>query len=223
VIKAVPAKQRDSAAQAEGSPSQPVGAERELFRLALLRQQVGDHKVASELYHKVLALNPRNAAALNNMGVILKEMGRLTEAGELLKKAIDLDPSYDKAHTNLGVVLQLEQQTQAAIEAHLRSLAINERSWESAVNLGLLFWSEGDLESAKRFFFKALGIRHEASVLHHLGVIFEQQGQRLEAIRHYRQALQKGDGLTPQLREKIQLRLRELLGGEGAKSPGTQR
>lgn len=164
-----------------------------------------------ETYRKLLTLNAKNATALNNMGVILKGKGQLAEAADLLRKALDIDPSYDKAHTNLGVVLQLQDQPQAAIEAHLRALTINEKSWESVVNLGLLFWSQGDLESAKRFFSKALGIRHEASVLHHLGLIYEQQGQRLEAIHHYRLALKKGDGLTPELRDKIHLRLRQLI------------
>ena len=198
-------------------------SETELFRLALLHQQSGSRNAALESYRKLLTLNPRNVVALNNMAVILQEMGRLEEAGETFRRALEADPSYDKAYTNLGVVLQLQDQPQAAIESHLRALAINERSWESAVNLGLLFWSEGDLESAKRFFFKALAIQHEPSVLHHLGQIFEQQGRSPEAIRHYRQALKKGDGLTPQLQEKIQLRLRELLGGNGAKSPGARR
>lgn len=218
VREVVPPAEQESAPKPQERPSDST-AERELFRLALLHQQTGDPRAALELYQKLLALNPKNAVALNNMGVILKEMGQLGKAGDHLRKAIDLDPGYDKAHTNLGVVLQLQEQPQEAIESHLRALAINDKSWESAVNLGLIFWSEGDLESAKRFFSKALGVRHEESVLYHLGLISEQQGERLEAIRHYRQALKKGDGLTLDLREKIQIRLRQLLRGNEVKDP----
>lgn len=194
-------------------------SETELFRLALLQQQTRDDQSALETYRKLLALNPQNAMAFNNMGVILKEKDQLTEAADLLRKALDIDPNYDKAHTNLGVVLQLQDQPQAAIGSHMRALEINEKSWESAVNLGLLFWSQGDIERAKPFFSKALSVRYEASVLHYLGAIHEQQGERLEAIYHYRQALKKGDGLTPQLREKIQFRLQELLARDKTQGP----
>ncbi|MBI4488450.1 MAG: tetratricopeptide repeat protein [Deltaproteobacteria bacterium] len=214
----VPPAEQESAPKPQERLSDST-AERELFRLALLHQQTGDPRAALELYQKLLALNPKNAVALNNMGVILKEIGQLGKAGDHLRKAVDLDPSYDKAHTNLGVVLQLQEQPQAAIESHLRALAINDKSWESAVNLGLIFWSEGDLESAKRFFSKALGVRHEASVLYHLGLVSEQLGERLEAVRYYRLALTKGDGLTLDLREKIEIRLRRLLRGNEVKDP----
>ena len=134
-MKTVAPEKKDSAPRPEESPSHPTSAEGELFRLALLHQQMGDYKTASELYKKLLVLNPRNAMALNNMGVILKEKGQLSEAVELLRKAIDIDPNYDKAYTNLGVVLQLQDQLKAATESHLRALAINEGNWESAVNL----------------------------------------------------------------------------------------
>jgi Tfp pilus assembly protein PilF len=188
-------------------------SEAELFQLALLQQQTGDYQSSLENYRKLLDINPRNAIALNNMGVILQQTGQLAEAADLLRKALDIDARYDKAHTNLGVVLQLQKHTQAAIDSHMRALALNDQSWESAVNLGLLFWSEGDLKSARQFFSKALAVRDDASLWHYLGLVSEQQGQKLEAIRHYRQALKKEDPSISHLREEIQSRIRYLLGG----------
>ncbi len=208
--KAVEPEQRNPAPQPKAQAADRK-AERELFRLAFLRQQTGDYRGALENYRALLALNPTNVVVLNNMGVVLKEMGRLDEAADILRKAVKTDPNYDKARTNLGVVLQLQDQPQAAIDSYLRAIALNDKSWESAVNLGLLFWSQGDLERAKRFFTKALDIRREPSVLYHLGAILEQQGQRLEAIHYYRQAIKKGDELTPGLRKRIEMQLHGLL------------
>ena len=53
-----------------------------------------------------MQLDPQDAEAHNNLGVLLQEQGKLYEAEKSHRKAIELKPDYAEAHYNLGVLLQ---------------------------------------------------------------------------------------------------------------------
>ena len=56
-------------------------------------------------YRKAIELDPKYAAAHNNLGIALKDQGKLDEAIACYRKAIELDPKYAEAYNNLGVAL----------------------------------------------------------------------------------------------------------------------
>jgi Tfp pilus assembly protein PilF len=63
-----------------------------LFPLAVLLQQYRNHTEAEELYRLAVRLDPRFAAAWNNLGVIHAKHGRYTEAMEAFVHALRLVP-----------------------------------------------------------------------------------------------------------------------------------
>ena len=73
-------------------------------------EQHKQHRFAEALayYDQAIALKPDNSLALNNKGLLLKDMGRLEEARDCFARAIALTPEMTIARYNLGVTqLQL--------------------------------------------------------------------------------------------------------------------
>src|SRR5882672_1358119 len=60
---------------------------------------------AEEAYRAALALDPRNTAALINLGAVLTKSGRLGEGEAVLRRAIALEPNRAEGHANLGYLL----------------------------------------------------------------------------------------------------------------------
>ena len=71
---------------------------------AILKQKgkISESLVASQ---KSVQLDPQDAEAHNNLGVILNK-SRLEEAETSLRQAIELKPDYAEAHYNLGITLK---------------------------------------------------------------------------------------------------------------------
>ena len=55
----------------------------------------------------------------NNLGVPLKELGRLDEAEVSYRKAIELKPDYAEAHSNLGNTLKEHGQIRRELKSKL--------------------------------------------------------------------------------------------------------
>ena len=59
-----------------------------------------------EAYNKALSLKPDYAEAYNNMGIILKDQGKLEEAMETYNKVLSLKPDYAEAWSNGAEALE---------------------------------------------------------------------------------------------------------------------
>jgi tetratricopeptide (TPR) repeat protein len=77
-----------------------------------------DYKQAEIEYRNAIKLEPKSSTALNNLGVILNELGKYDDAVEILNKAIAVDPKNCIAHYTLSQsLIKKEQYPQAIIEA----------------------------------------------------------------------------------------------------------
>jgi tetratricopeptide (TPR) repeat protein len=70
-----------------------------------LYHRSGELEKAEALYREILRLYPNDAAALNNFGRVLQDMGTLPEAVAMFRRATELAPEEPLPHKNLGVVL----------------------------------------------------------------------------------------------------------------------
>jgi tetratricopeptide (TPR) repeat protein len=91
-----------------------------------------DTATAKSLYQEALAINPYYTHALNNLGVIFLEEGKVTEAETLLKQAIALDTREDDTYANLGTLYRRVGRYGEAV-AMYRQAATRHGKWSSYV------------------------------------------------------------------------------------------
>ncbi|HWY88892.1 MAG TPA: tetratricopeptide repeat protein [Gemmataceae bacterium] len=146
-----------------GSPWYPT---MRLFR----QQRIGEwHEVFERITMELCArlrINPQHAAprnnlawALNDLGILHKEQGRLDDAGGCFRQALDNDPSLAYAHHNLGGVLNELGELAEAAECFRRALRIHPRLAPAHTGLGLTLMQMG-------LFSEALDHHEEALRIH---------------------------------------------------------
>jgi tetratricopeptide (TPR) repeat protein len=70
-----------------------------------LRKAIALRPDSAEAYRQAIALRPERAETVANLGIAMREMGRLEEAIANYRQAMELDPNYVDAHWNLALVL----------------------------------------------------------------------------------------------------------------------
>ena len=75
--------------------------------LAIIHASNGNDAAARASVDAALALEPNHAAALNQLGMLLRRNGNFLEAEAAYLKAVTVSPEYALAHYNLGVLNEL--------------------------------------------------------------------------------------------------------------------
>jgi tetratricopeptide (TPR) repeat protein len=83
-----------------------------------------------------VALEPTYAEALNNLGILRLDRGRLETAIASFEQALAARPDYAEAHTNLGRALLALERTREAVACFERAIAIRPELAEAHNNLG---------------------------------------------------------------------------------------
>jgi tetratricopeptide (TPR) repeat protein len=138
---------------APGRRLQPLNVERALtatesFERALELDDLGQANEAEVFYRRTLALDPRHAPALINLGRLLHTAGKLEEAEARYRAALEVNAAHGVAHFNLGVVLEDRGCLPVAIECYQAACATQPAVPDAHFNLARLYRSRGDLASA---------------------------------------------------------------------------
>jgi esterase/lipase superfamily enzyme/Flp pilus assembly protein TadD len=184
----------------------------ELYRIGAYAEALPLAQHTLELAEAQHAPVPVLGAALDNLALVYKVLGRYAEAEPLYKRALDLhrqmptDPDLPAAMNNLAMLY--DAQHRFAEAESLLNKAIDK--WEKFLgpddpavatgcnNLGLLYYHEGNyaralplLERARTIREKALGPDDPAvaSTLNNLALVYEQQGDFAQAQTTYERAL----------------------------------
>ena len=83
----------------------------------------GQLALASECFEKALNINPDYAYANNNLGSVLKQLGKFNESTKFYEKALAKNPDLFEVHNNLGNALKY-------LKRHDESLSSYKRSFE---------------------------------------------------------------------------------------------
>jgi tetratricopeptide (TPR) repeat protein len=75
-----------------------------LCQIGSLFFEKGDLEKAKDRFRQVVRINPMNARAINNLGIILKKQKRYEESIRIINQAIEVDPNYERAWYELGCV-----------------------------------------------------------------------------------------------------------------------
>lgn len=78
----------------------------------------GKYEKARMALAQSLEIDPNNLAALNNLGLVMRKLGRDAEAIKAYQFALELDPSYALTYKNLGVLLEANGDRKLAAESY---------------------------------------------------------------------------------------------------------
>jgi tetratricopeptide (TPR) repeat protein len=143
---------------AQRHPEEPEA----LFRLGSTLERGGEAAESEQVFQRLLALRPNDAAAQNYLGYMWADRGvRLDEARELLEKAVAREPRNAAYRDSLGWVYfrlgRLEGAEKELLEAHRREP--DDPTIEE--HLGDLSHRKGDLEKAVAHWERAIELKHE--------------------------------------------------------------
>lgn len=124
---------------------------RALMLIGVINDQLKNYPAAQDGYEKVLALNPRNPGALNNLAYLYSERsGQPAKALELAQKARELVPGDPNIADTLGWILHRQRQYPRALILLLESAGKLPDSAEIQYHLGMTHYMLGQEEPARR-------------------------------------------------------------------------
>ena len=115
---------------------------------ALTWQQAGIYRDLETLWRDTLAKNPDCWLAHNNLGLLLRNQGRIEEAMKHYHQAIQINPNYAESLNNLGVALADKGWFDEAIENYRKAIQINPNYADALSNLGVALAAQGRFDEA---------------------------------------------------------------------------
>lgn len=138
-------------AAAELAPLRPPAhGLNEKFMAAVQAEEAGQKQRAIELYERILAIDPRYAAASINLGTVYFHLRQFGRAEEFYRRATEIDPNYVLAYFDLGNVLDELQRFEESIAAYKRAVTLSPRYADAHYNLALAFERKGEERNALR-------------------------------------------------------------------------
>jgi tetratricopeptide (TPR) repeat protein len=95
-----------------------------MLREAVALQQNGAHAEAEERYREILARRPRHFDALQLLGALALQTGRVDEGVALLKQAIAINGMQAPLHSNLAYAFNAQRRFDEALASANRALAL---------------------------------------------------------------------------------------------------
>src|SRR5581483_7526925 len=100
-------------------------------------------------HERAVALRPEFAEAHNNLGVVLRDLGRLEESGAAHERALELMPEFAEALNNLGVVRRDQGRLEESRILLEKALALKPDYADALCNLGNVFKNQRKLHDAR--------------------------------------------------------------------------
>ncbi|MFM0335962.1 tetratricopeptide repeat protein [Paraburkholderia fungorum] len=107
-----------------------------MLRQAVALQHNGAFAEAEELYREILELKPRHFDALQLLGALALQGGRVQEGIELLRKAVAINVKQAPTHSNLAYALNVSQRFGEALASADRALALQPKFPDALNNRG---------------------------------------------------------------------------------------
>ncbi len=167
-----------------------AGSAAHWYSVAGQRLTQGDVAGAIAAYGQSLMLEPRNAAALNNLGAALIRAGRLQDAISTLQRALVIEPGYRRALVNLGKALREAGRLPEAILCLREVISSEPNNTSALINLGDALAGAGDVEESQRVLERAISANPalvEAYMT--LGIVRLQAGQASRGLAELRTAV----------------------------------
>ena len=160
--------------------------------------QAGRLDIAEGLCRQILSYAREQADALELLGILVAQSGRLSEAAQLLRRAIAARPNSPQLHFNHGNVLQSLGRPEAALESYERTLALQAGFAEAHNNRAHVLVKLGRIDEALQSF------QHALALAPTLAEAWQGSAQILRELKRSDQALahcERALALRPQFAE----------------------
>ena len=161
------------------------------YNNAIRAAEQGSNEEAKKLYLAVVADQPNNIEALNNLGVLAMSEGNTKEATFYFRRILEYRKDYAKAYNNLGIIAMRDGERKIAEEYFRKAIEVAPEGVEAYVNLAALLRAEKRLEEANRVVDAPLRRGFRGAQLYlSAALIKDELGQHEDAIKYYRYYLQ---------------------------------
>ncbi|MFQ5618647.1 MAG: tetratricopeptide repeat protein [Rhodospirillales bacterium] len=176
---------------------------RTLYLLGAVATRLGDSALAANSFAKAAAADPANTAALVNLGIARKNLGKPDAAIASYRRALEIDPNFAEAHNALGKALQDRNRTlkdpemaEEALACFRRAVELKPDFAEAHHNLGRELANQENLDEAAACYRRALELDPALADAHNsLGNVLRHQKKLKEAAACYRRVI----GINPNL------------------------
>jgi tetratricopeptide (TPR) repeat protein len=154
---------------------------------AIEHHRAGRFREAEVIYRRVLAEEPNHADAMQLLGAVAGQTGRVDLAIELIQKAIVLNPKIAAYQNNLAKILCDQGRFEEAIAACKAAIGLDPKLAEAQNNLGNAFLASGKHVEAIAAYRAAIAIRPDYfDAMRNLGVVLGRIGDCEGAVAVYR-------------------------------------
>lgn len=150
----------------------------------------------AELYvKKALELDPKNALAYCNLGLIRKRQGNNIQAETCFRRALKENPRLTVAVNNLARVLDAEGRLPEAVDLYREALSQKPGFPPVLINLGDALVRLNRIEEAIAVYRRLVTIGSGSAAIHNmLGVLYMMKGDGEQGIRQFKEALRLDPG-----------------------------
>lgn len=176
-----------------------------LGRAYYTKTRLGD---ARHAFEKILELDPKNARAENNLGLILETEGKPDAAIQAYRQAIvwqEQNPQLSaQPYVNLGNLLAEQGRLQEAISPLEKAVTLAPNDAYCRITLGVFYRKNGDMEKALRELVRATELEPDNAKAHYqLGRVYKELNDLARAKKEFErtaelQSQTAGSRPTPQ-------------------------
>lgn len=139
--------------------------------------------------NKALMLDPNHAKALNNLGILYREEGKLDDALKSVHKAIQSQPHFMGAYLNRGMIYQKLNQHQSAVDDFTKALRMPALAIEAYTQRAISYRQLGRCDQAIGDYSRVLKREKNALVYYNRGNCYLETNQLLKAASDYTSAI----------------------------------
>jgi predicted TPR repeat methyltransferase len=164
----------------------------DLLSKAFIAQQANKPIKASNLFRKIIKIDPSNIDALHGLGLCYAQRKQYDKAIKWVNKAIKLAPSIPAFHNNLGNIYKKTGKTSLALQHYREALRLKMPYPDAHNNLGALLYEMGKIKEATEELERAVQSAPETINAHYnLACCYAKLDRFQDALTHYLIVLKK--------------------------------